>query len=56
MQPVKSFSISLRFKSVTVKTVNFQTVSPEVTISLYGDDKNLVHLKLIEMGLAELDE
>ncbi|XP_019142040.3 RING finger protein 17 isoform X1 [Corvus cornix cornix] len=32
------------------------TVSPEVTISLYGDDKNLVHLKLIEMGLAELDE
>ncbi|NXY30696.1 RNF17 protein, partial [Pomatorhinus ruficollis] len=32
------------------------TLSPEVTISLYGDDKNLVHLKLIEMGLAELDE
>ncbi|XP_058275250.1 RING finger protein 17 isoform X3 [Hirundo rustica] len=32
------------------------TVSPEVTISLYGDDKNLVHLKLIEMGLAELDD
>ncbi|XP_031362314.2 RING finger protein 17 [Lonchura striata] len=32
------------------------TVSPEVTISLYGDDKNLVHLKLIEMGLAELDQ
>ncbi|XP_066031913.1 RING finger protein 17 isoform X4 [Chamaea fasciata] len=31
------------------------TLSPEVTISLYGDDKNLVHLKLIEMGLAELD-
>ncbi|NXK31016.1 RNF17 protein, partial [Piprites chloris] len=32
------------------------TLSPEITISLYGDDKNLVHLKLIEMGLAELDE
>uniref|UniRef100_A0A674GC16 RING finger protein 17 n=1 Tax=Taeniopygia guttata TaxID=59729 RepID=A0A674GC16_TAEGU len=32
------------------------TVSPEVTISLYGEDKNLVHLKLIEMGLAELDQ
>ncbi|XP_017687162.1 PREDICTED: RING finger protein 17 isoform X1 [Lepidothrix coronata] len=32
------------------------TLSPEVTISLYGDDKKLVHLKLIEMGLAELDE
>ncbi|XP_030921931.1 RING finger protein 17 [Geospiza fortis] len=32
------------------------TVSPELTISLYGDDKNLVHLKLIEMGLAELDQ
>ncbi|NXG15523.1 RNF17 protein, partial [Grallaria varia] len=32
------------------------TLSPEVTISLYGDDRNLVHLKLIEMGLAELDE
>ncbi|NXG01263.1 RNF17 protein, partial [Sakesphorus luctuosus] len=32
------------------------TLSPEVTISLYGDDKTLVHLKLIEMGLAELDE
>ncbi|TRZ24760.1 hypothetical protein HGM15179_002314 [Zosterops borbonicus] len=32
------------------------TLSPEVTISLYGDDKNLIHLKLIEMGLAELDE
>ncbi|XP_063250685.1 RING finger protein 17 [Prinia subflava] len=32
------------------------TVSPEVTISLYGDDKSLVHLKLVEMGLAELDE
>lgn len=41
---------------MTVNTVNFQTVSPEVTISLYEDDKNLVHLKLIEMGLAELDE
>ncbi|NXI56269.1 RNF17 protein, partial [Chloroceryle aenea] len=32
------------------------TFSPEVTISLYGDDKNLVHMKLIEMGLADLDE
>ncbi|NWI62763.1 RNF17 protein, partial [Todus mexicanus] len=31
-------------------------LSPEVTISLYGDDKNLVHMKLIEMGLADLDE
>ncbi|NXA13889.1 RNF17 protein, partial [Sapayoa aenigma] len=32
------------------------SLSPEVTVSLYGDDKNLVHLKLVEMGLAELDE
>ncbi|XP_054680934.1 RING finger protein 17 [Grus americana] len=31
-------------------------LSPEVTISLYEDDKNLVHMKLIEMGLADLDE
>ncbi|PKU38632.1 ring finger protein hypothetical protein [Limosa lapponica baueri] len=31
-------------------------VSPEVTISLYGGDENLVHMKLIEMGLADLDE
>ncbi|NXL52627.1 RNF17 protein, partial [Podilymbus podiceps] len=31
-------------------------VSPEVTISLYEDDQNLVHMKLIEMGLADLDE
>ncbi|NXG71871.1 RNF17 protein, partial [Baryphthengus martii] len=30
--------------------------SPIVTVSLYGDDKNLVHMKLIEMGLADLDE
>uniref|UniRef100_A0A663LTH3 RING finger protein 17 n=1 Tax=Athene cunicularia TaxID=194338 RepID=A0A663LTH3_ATHCN len=30
-------------------------VSPEVTISLY-DDENLVHMKLIEVGLADLDE
>uniref|UniRef100_A0A8C0EYE5 RING finger protein 17 n=1 Tax=Bubo bubo TaxID=30461 RepID=A0A8C0EYE5_BUBBB len=30
-------------------------VSPEVTISLYDDD-DLVHMKLIEMGLADLDE
>ncbi|KAM6212191.1 RING finger protein 17 [Sarcoramphus papa] len=32
------------------------TLSPEVTISLYEDDENLVHMKLIEMGLADLDE
>ncbi|XP_062439832.1 RING finger protein 17 [Rhea pennata] len=31
-------------------------VSPEVTISLYEDDRNLVHMKLIEMGFADLDE
>ncbi|KAM6416644.1 LOW QUALITY PROTEIN: RING finger protein 17 [Pluvialis apricaria] len=31
-------------------------LSPEVTISLYEDDENLVHMKLIEMGLADLDE
>uniref|UniRef100_A0A8C8ADM5 RING finger protein 17 n=1 Tax=Otus sunia TaxID=257818 RepID=A0A8C8ADM5_9STRI len=30
-------------------------VSPKITISLY-DDENLVHMKLIEMGLADLDE
>uniref|UniRef100_A0A8C5IQR0 RING finger protein 17 n=1 Tax=Junco hyemalis TaxID=40217 RepID=A0A8C5IQR0_JUNHY len=39
-----------------VEGKRLSTVSPEVTISLYGDDKNLVHLKLIEMGLAELDQ
>ncbi|KAM9566096.1 RING finger protein 17 [Guaruba guarouba] len=31
-------------------------LAPEVTISLYEDDKNLVHMKLVEMGLADLDE
>ncbi|XP_068786396.1 RING finger protein 17 [Struthio camelus] len=31
-------------------------VSPEVTISLFEDDQNLVHMKLIEMGFADLDE
>ncbi|KFO84337.1 RING finger protein 17, partial [Buceros rhinoceros silvestris] len=31
-------------------------LSPELTISLYEDDKNLVHKKLIEKGLADLDE
>ncbi|KAM9203410.1 RING finger protein 17 [Mergus octosetaceus] len=30
--------------------------SPEVTISLYEDNQKLVHMKLIEMGLAELEE
>uniref|UniRef100_A0A8U8B3H0 RING finger protein 17 n=1 Tax=Geospiza parvula TaxID=87175 RepID=A0A8U8B3H0_GEOPR len=39
-----------------VEGKRLSTVSPELTISLYGDDKNLVHLKLIEMGLAELDQ
>ncbi|NXX43905.1 RNF17 protein, partial [Tricholaema leucomelas] len=32
------------------------TVSPDITISLFEDDKNPVHVKLVEMGLAELDE
>ncbi|KAM6341332.1 RING finger protein 17 [Podargus strigoides] len=31
-------------------------LSPEVTICLYDDEKNLVHMKLVEMGLADLDE
>ncbi|NWX19164.1 RNF17 protein, partial [Aegotheles bennettii] len=31
-------------------------LSPAVTISLYEEDKKLVHMKLVEMGLAELDE
>ncbi|KFR17465.1 RING finger protein 17, partial [Opisthocomus hoazin] len=31
-------------------------LSPEVIIYLYEDDKSLVHMKLIEMGLADLDE
>uniref|UniRef100_A0A8C6IY05 RING finger protein 17 n=1 Tax=Melopsittacus undulatus TaxID=13146 RepID=A0A8C6IY05_MELUD len=31
-------------------------LAPEVTISLYEDNKSLVHMKLIEMGLADLDE
>ncbi|XP_071591260.1 RING finger protein 17 [Heliangelus exortis] len=30
-------------------------LSPEITISLY-EDGNLVHMKLVEMGLADLDE
>ncbi|NXT23895.1 RNF17 protein, partial [Syrrhaptes paradoxus] len=37
-------------------SASIRTLSPEVTISLYEDDQNLVHMKLIEMGLAELDE
>jgi len=51
--------VSLRFKSVIVKTLltsGFQALSPEVIIYLYEDDKSLVHMKLIEMGLADLDE
>ncbi|XP_019337531.1 RING finger protein 17 isoform X2 [Alligator mississippiensis] len=32
------------------------TSSPEFTIFLYNDEQKLVHLKLIEMGLAELYE
>ncbi|NXI72622.1 RNF17 protein, partial [Anseranas semipalmata] len=32
------------------------TLSPEVTILLYEDNQKLVHMKLIEMGLADLDE
>ncbi|XP_037232429.1 RING finger protein 17 [Falco rusticolus] len=32
------------------------TLSPEVTISLYEEDNSLVHMKLIEMGLADLAE
>ncbi|NXU50985.1 RNF17 protein, partial [Turnix velox] len=31
-------------------------LSPEVTISLYEEDEKLVHMKLIEMGLAVLDD
>ncbi|XP_065586422.1 RING finger protein 17 [Cyrtonyx montezumae] len=30
--------------------------SPEITIFLYSNEQNLVHMKLIEMGLADLDE
>lgn len=37
-------------------TFGFQALAPELTISLYEDDKNLVHMKLIEKGLADLDE
>ncbi|XP_048790971.1 RING finger protein 17 [Lagopus muta] len=32
------------------------SLSPEVTIFLYGEEQKLVHMKLIEMGLADLDE
>lgn len=41
-----------------LKTINFdfQASSPEVTVFLYEDDQKLVHMKLIEMGLADLDE
>ncbi|NXG41106.1 RNF17 protein, partial [Psilopogon haemacephalus] len=31
-------------------------LSPDITIYLFEDEKNLIHMKLIEMGLAELDE
>ncbi|NXQ81497.1 RNF17 protein, partial [Nyctibius grandis] len=31
-------------------------LSPDITISLYEDDENPVHMKLVEMGLADLDE
>lgn len=34
----------------------FQSLSPEVTIFLYDDEQKLVHMKLIEMGLADLEE
>ncbi|NXD80251.1 RNF17 protein, partial [Halcyon senegalensis] len=37
-------------------SASIRALSPQFTISLYGDDKNLVHMKLIEMGLADLDE
>ncbi|NXS58040.1 RNF17 protein, partial [Brachypteracias leptosomus] len=37
-------------------SASVHAVSPDITISLYKDDKNLVHMKLIEMGLADLDE
>ncbi|KAM6140971.1 LOW QUALITY PROTEIN: RING finger protein 17 [Pterocles gutturalis] len=37
-------------------SASIRTLSPEVTISLYEDDQNLVHMKLIEKGLADLDE
>ncbi|NWU63082.1 RNF17 protein, partial [Pterocles burchelli] len=37
-------------------SASIRTLSPEITISLYEDDHNLVHMKLIEMGLADLDE
>ncbi|NWW86137.1 RNF17 protein, partial [Rhynochetos jubatus] len=31
-------------------------LSPDITIALYEDDGSLVHMRLIEMGLADLDE
>ncbi|XP_053934081.1 RING finger protein 17 isoform X2 [Cuculus canorus] len=31
-------------------------LSPEITVYLYDDEKNPVHMKLVEMGLADLDE
>ncbi|NXF95118.1 RNF17 protein, partial [Eubucco bourcierii] len=31
-------------------------LSPDITISLFEDNKNLIHMKLVEVGLAELDE
>ncbi|XP_015707678.1 RING finger protein 17 isoform X2 [Coturnix japonica] len=32
------------------------SLSPEVTIFLYDNEQNLIHMKLIEMGLADLDD
>jgi len=39
-----------------MSTSDFQSLSPEVTIFLYDDEQKLVHMKLIEMGLADLEE
>ncbi|KFP30838.1 RING finger protein 17, partial [Colius striatus] len=36
-------------------TASMLALSPDITISLYEDDKSLVHMKLVEMGLADLD-
>ncbi|NXX85977.1 RNF17 protein, partial [Urocolius indicus] len=37
-------------------TASMLALSPDITISLYEDDKSLVHMKLVEMGLVDLDE
>ncbi|NWR65539.1 RNF17 protein, partial [Bucorvus abyssinicus] len=56
MECVEGKQLSLCFRTCEKLSFFLLALSPELTISLYEDDKNLVHMKLIEKGLADLDE